>query len=56
MASYSDFPLKLAELPDIILDKLASVYSVEVVRRGRRVTLRVWFDKHCEVDEHEEIE
>lgn len=56
MSSYKDYPVKISDLPETITDKLAGVYSVEVVRIGRRALLRMWIDEHCDLAAHDKIE
>ena len=56
MASYKDYKVTISELPDVIVDKLAGVYSVEVVRVGHGAKLRMWVDQHCELSEHDKVD
>jgi hypothetical protein len=48
MPTYQDFPVNISDLSGVILDKLAGMYSVEVVRQGKGAILRVWLDQHCD--------
>jgi hypothetical protein len=56
MADYREVPVKKEELSAPILDQLPDMYSVEVVRDGHKIVLRIWLDQHCDPAKHNKID
>lgn len=59
MANYHDYQTQPDWKPDEIYkritDLLVGAYSVEVISLGNTVILRVWYNQHCDLAEHNRI-